>query len=115
MYFSVYFYILVPSVPPLWVETERVSVTTITLKWSALTLEESRGFVTKYTIKYRKMDNVSTCSVSIAIEAIETNGTQLVLNQLNSSQSYCVAIAAATEVGTGIFSEWLAVEGIRDV
>ncbi len=35
------------------------------------------------------------------------------LAELNPKYEYCVSIAAATEIGIGIFSEWTLVEGLN--
>ena len=35
------------------------------------------------------------------------------LTELNPKYEYCVSIAASTEIGIGIFSQWTLVEGVH--
>lgn len=97
---------LVPTIAPFWTVIKRVSMTTIRLEWAELTLEESRGFVTNYTIKYSKLKDPSTNNCSSSFIESVTNETELALNDLISSQKYCITIAAITGIGKGIYSEW---------
>ncbi len=87
----------------------RESATEVQLQWTRLSLAASRGYITEYNIKYAQSIN-NTCGNATHIQ---TRQEQLMLTELNPKYEYCVSIAAATEIGIGIFSEWTLVEGLN--
>ncbi len=88
----------------------RESVTEVQLQWTRLSLAASRGYITEYNIKYARSIN-STCLFTENATHIQTQQEELMLTELNPKYEYCVSIAASTEMGIGIFSQWKLVKG----
>ncbi|XP_077451049.1 immunoglobulin superfamily DCC subclass member 4 isoform X2 [Stigmatopora argus] len=91
----------VPSLPP-QLSIASTSPTDIRLMWHPLSSQHSRGTITSYRIEYCSLDNADTVfSVEVA-----GNETQFTLRELQPNQAYKLRIAAGTEVGFGVPSEW---------
>ena len=97
----------VPSVPTItsinWINATGIQVT-----WTQLTLEESRGFITLYSVAYSTAER-SMCSEMIIAEtntivATGSENSQLVINNLDARLEYCIRIAASTMSGNSDFS-----------
>ncbi|XP_039990189.1 immunoglobulin superfamily DCC subclass member 4 isoform X2 [Xiphias gladius] len=91
----------VPSAPP-QLSIASTSPTDIRLMWHPLSLQRSRGAVTRYRIEYSSLDQVDT------VFSVEVGGneTQFTLRELQPNQAYRLRIAAGTGVGFGVPSEW---------
>ena len=100
----------VPFLAPSWSIVHRESATEVQLQWTRLSLATSRGYITEYNIKYAQSIN-STCVFIENVTHIQTQQEQLMMSELNPKYEYCVSIAASTEMGIGIFSQWTIVEG----
>ena len=100
----------VPFLAPSWSIVHRESATEVQLQWTRLSLAASRGYITEYNIKYAQSIN-STCVFTENVTHIQTQQEQLLLTELNPKYEYCVSIAASTEMGIGVFSQWTLVEG----
>ena len=90
----------------------RESATEVQLQWTGLSLATSRGYIAEYNIKYAQSIN-STCLFTENVTHIQTQDKELMLTELNPKYEYCVSIAASTEIGIGIFSQWTLVEGVH--
>ncbi|XP_076612465.1 immunoglobulin superfamily DCC subclass member 4 [Chaetodon auriga] len=91
----------VPSAPP-QLSIASTSPTDIRLMWRPLSLQHSRGAVTRYRIEYSTLDQTDT------VFSVEVGGneTQFTLRELQPNQVYRLRIAAGTGVGFGVPSEW---------
>ena len=87
--------------------TNRISATDIKVTWTTLTLEESRGFLTIYSVAYSPSERAKCPEVNPETNTILTTSSensQLVISDLNPRLQYCIGIAATTVAGTGDFS-----------
>ena len=95
---------LVPSVSPSGVRVERLSSTAMNVSWTLLTLEEARGFVTSYTVSYRKDEGVAKRTTeSVVVPGGEQSS--VVIGGLDPGSSYLVSVSASTSAGSGEMSE----------
>ena len=95
---------LVPSVPPSGVRVERLTSTAMNVSWTLLTLEEARGFVTSYTVSYRKDEGMAKRTTeSVVVPGGEQSS--VVIGGLGPGSSYLVSVSASTSAGTGEMSE----------
>ena len=82
-----------------------INATSIQVIWTQLTLEESREFITSYSVASSTAER-NTCS-EMETNTIFTTGSensQLIINNLDPNLEYCVGIAASTISGTSDFS-----------
>jgi fibronectin type 3 domain-containing protein len=89
----------VPPVPPsnIKVEAESDTGTKLTVTWDALTPEEAWGFVTYYTVSYKKPTDFDTgmeMSVSSTKNSLQIEG-------LDPNQDYVIVMWANTTTGMG--------------
>ena len=103
-------YFTVPSVAPKWSIIQRTSAVQVELEWTHLSLEESRGYITGYSIIYA--ESVYACSLTGDEITVITDNDHLQLNELNPRLEYCIRIAASTSNGEGIYSQWMLVQGM---
>ena len=104
---------VVPAVPPNLTEVTRQSATKITVQWEPLSLEESRGFITNYYVAISPLQNCSLQEPQrwqLGYNSTH-NMTVMTVSSLDPQQSYCVAVAAVTKTGIGIFSDYITVPG----
>ena len=95
---------LVPSVSPSGVRVERLNSTAMNVSWTLLTLEEARGFVTSYTVSYRKDEGMAKRTTeSVVVPGGEQS--RVVIGGLDPGSSYLVSVSASTSTGTGEMSE----------
>ena len=94
----------VPSVSPSGVRVERLTSTAMNVSWTLLTLEEARGFVTSYTVSYRKDEGMAKRTTeSVVVPGGEQSS--VVIGGLDPGSSYLVSVSASTSAGTGEMSE----------
>ena len=96
----------VPDVPAI-TSINRISATNIKVTWTTLTLEESRGFLTVYSVAYHPSERAKCPEVNPETNTIVTTSweySQLVISDLDPRLQYCIGIAASTVAGTGDFS-----------
>ena len=102
----------VPDVPEI-VSADRISATDIRVTWTQLTLEESRGFLTSYSVAYSPSETTTCPEVDLETNTILTTSSeysQLVISDLDPRLEYCVGIAASTVAGTGNYSATVKVQ-----
>jgi len=102
-------YLAAPSVAPTVARVKRVSATTVILMWGPLSLVESRGFLTDYTVAYINTQRSSCPQIDLQTMtttlSVDKESTQIMINNLDPRLEYCVAIAASTVAGTSGFSD----------
>uniref|UniRef100_A0A8C2KQL8 Immunoglobulin superfamily, DCC subclass, member 4 n=1 Tax=Cyprinus carpio TaxID=7962 RepID=A0A8C2KQL8_CYPCA len=91
----------VPSASP-QLSLLSTSPTDIRVMWLPLSLQLSRGAITRYRIDYRALEQVDH------IYSVEVGGneTQVTLKDLKPNQTYQLRIAAGTRAGFSQSSEW---------
>ena len=95
---------LVPSVSPSGVRVERLNSTAMNVSWTLLTLEEARGFVTSYTVSFRKDEGMAKRTTeSVFVPGGEQSS--VVIRGLDPGSSYLVSVSASTSAGSGEMSE----------
>ena len=92
----------VPVNGPHDVQIMRLSSTQLFVRWSPLSLEEARGFITHYTVT---AEPVSTTQTRLQTEGVLSvralpNATSVVLYELSSALTYWITVSANTVVGT---------------
>lgn len=75
-----------------------------------MTLEEARGFVTGYTVRYDSIE--SRRRRALKLEFVEPDSTYKVIGNLGLTESYSVTVSASTTAGEGIESTPFFLQGI---
>lgn len=101
-YYYCYSMIIVPQAVNI-ITFERTSPTVIYIKWSPLTLEQSMGFITHYTVIYY-VESVDGCTAVDENNQLNISSTSETLSGLYPAQRYCISIAAYTKIGLGDLS-----------
>lgn len=82
----------------------RISPSSGFVSWINLTLSQTRGFLTNYTITlYKSTSNVS-CGNTVAEHTFYTSKTSLLAENLDIQSPYCVTVSGSTVVGEGPIS-----------
>ena len=92
---------LVPSVSPQILSAYKDTPVSIYVSWLQLNMEESRGFVTNYTIMVSV--SIDHCNVTVAEQKVTVakESNSYTFSQLEPSRNYCVSIYASTNAGEG--------------
>lgn len=112
IYVRLYTLLCVCSVPPVQpnsVHVIRHSGRRMSVSWSRLPPEEAQGFVTHYTIHYKKHsvgNKVHGKTVNVT-----ANTSNVTLGDLDSTSDYIVRIWANTHAGRGMPSKFFTVMG----
>ena len=87
----------------------RTSGTTASLQWAPLSLEDSRGFVVSYSVKYSQRSDITCSPPSTWTDAtdVTTHNVSYIINGLLPHLSYCVVVSANTVAGTGVYGALL--------
>ena len=103
----------VPSVGPSIINVTRTNGTTASLLWRPLSLEDSRGFVVNYTVKYSRKGDILCSPPNTWTNATDliTNDVLYVVNGLFPDISYCVVVSANTNSGGGVYGPPLEIPG----
>ena len=93
---------VVPNTAPHNVKVTRTSSTTANVAWTKLTLVESRGFITNYTISYYPLSMKREVKSFKKIE--NGNEEHSLLMDLEENSEYFLMMAASTRGGLGKYS-----------
>ena len=87
----------------------RTSGTTASLQWAPLSLEDTRGFVVSYSVKYSERSDITCSPPSTWTDAtdVTTHNVSYIINGLLPHLSYCVVVSANTVTGTGVYGALL--------
>ncbi len=77
----------------------RLTEDSIGISWYPLSLSQSRGILTSYTVQYSK--GVGSCDYTFDNEEMTTTDTNVVLDNVAIDMIYCVSIFASTKEGSG--------------
>ena len=77
----------------------RITEGTISISWHPISLMESRGIITKYTVHYSK--GVGSCDYTLDNNELTTLDTNVVLDNIAIDMIYCVQVFASTKEGSG--------------
>ena len=99
-----------PDTAPKEVSVSRLNGTHMNISWVKLTLEEARGFVTGYTVRY---DNIESRRErrEARVEVVPPESSYKVIGGLGFTESYSITISASTLAGEGIDSMAIRVSG----
>ena len=89
--------VTVPPVPPSNIKVEVESSTKLTVTWDLLTPEEAWGFVTSYTVSYKKAIGSGS---DVEMSVTGTKNT-LQIGDLDPNQDYIIVMWANTSAGMG--------------
>lgn len=98
-----YVIISVPNAPPQNVQVDATSVHTARVSWTPPPADQQNGVIRSYTVR---LTNVVTRERSEFTTTLTTHQ----LSSLQANTQYSVAVAASTRVGTGPFSQSVALE-----
>ena len=102
---------LVPPVSPSNIKVERIdSGTKLRISWDPLTPEQARGFITNYTVSYRKKSEESR-KRQILEKIVHSNENSTIIEDLDPNQEYSVSVRADTVAGSGKLSEPVSIQG----
>ena len=82
----------------------RTSPTAMEIIYTTVSMQESNGVITAYLITYYTNNRNTGCQNPVMTVA-PANGTVAVIQGLDSTQEYCVTVAARTSVGAGESSQ----------
>ncbi len=106
-----YYFYTVPHTSPTISASSRISAEEIYITWSDLNADELQGFFVDYVVKYYTTAVHTDCS-SPMDEVTETTTIEYIwLQNLDPHTAYCVKVAASTAQGTGVYSEFVFVDG----
>ena len=94
--------LVVPNTAPHNVKVTRTSSNTANVTWTKLTLVESRGFITNYTISYSPLSMKREVNIFKKIE--NGNEEHSLLMDLEENSEYLLMMAASTRDGLGKYS-----------
>ena len=93
---------LVPSAGPVGVEVGEVTSSSITVQWGEVPCIHQNGVITGYSVKYEVMGSGDTPQ-TMAVDGASVNETTI--DNLMSSTTYSVQVAAVNSEGTGVYSD----------
>ena len=93
---------LVPSAGPVGVEMGETTSSTITVHWGEVPCIHQNGVITGYSVKYEVMGSGNTPQ-TMAVDGASVNETTI--ENLMSSTTYSIQVAAVTSEGTGVYSD----------
>lgn len=96
--------VTVPQAAPQVGMVQRVSATTLMVSWSPLSLQESRGNVLQYHVRYRPLDRPVRRNLDDGATIVNSSSSEVVITDLDPRLTYAVALAASTAAGMGAFS-----------
>lgn len=95
----------VPSAPPINIRFETPNTRTIVVRWEPPIPQHRNGEITGYKIRYKTKRKGSKGNVSVV-----TGETRMHRISVEPGTYYTFRLAAMTQNGTGVFSDWLGVE-----
>ena len=100
-----------PPVSPSNIKAERIdSGTRMRVSWDPLTPEQAWGFVTNYTVSYRKKSEERRKRQTL-VKIIPGTDSSTIIEDLNPNHEYSVSVRADTKAGSGKPSESLSIQG----
>lgn len=87
-----------------------MNATHMNISWVKLTLEEARGFVTSYTIRYDTLE--TRRKRAVVMEVVHPDSSYKVIGGLGVTETYSITVSASTSAGEGIESTPFSISGI---
>ena len=98
-----YFYQLAPNTAPKQVRISRLNATHMNVSWAKLTLEEARGFITSYIVRYNVLE-ARRRKREVRVEVVDPDRSCKIIGGLGFTESYSITVSATTSAGEGIGS-----------
>ena len=98
-----------PMTAPDRIMVRRSNATYLNISWEKMSLEEARGFVTGYTIRYDSIERRRRRAVTV--EAVDPDSFHKVIGGLQLTESYSITVSASTSAGEGVESAPVILEG----
>ena len=95
-----------PPVPPSNIKVETEPNTKLTVTWDLLTPEEAWGFVTYYTVSYKKTTSSDTGTET----SVPGTDDSLQIDGLDQNQDYVIVMWANTTAGMGEKSKAISIK-----
>ena len=92
---------LAPTAPPMSVTTPSSSSSTITVQWGEVPCIHQNGVITGYSVQYGVMGSGNT--MTMPVDGAAT--TEATIDNLVSSTTYSIQVAAVNSEGTGVYSD----------
>ena len=112
------FFAIVPSGVVEIVSGVRTGPYALEVQFAPLSQEDNNGEINSYTVTYSPSINSSCYNTSANNHlnvSVPVDSTIAMIDSLEASQEYCVAVAASSEAGTGNFSQTLLVASMCTV
>ena len=99
----------VPTVAPTITSAVRINATTARITWTAVDSMNVGGIISHYSVRHRPKayptENCSNTNASTWTTNTKTDeGTSIIITELVATLDYCVAVAATSSAGTGLYS-----------
>lgn len=79
------------------------------VSWVKMTLEEAKGFVISYTVRYDVIE--SRRRRTVRLEVVEPDSSYKIIGDFGLTESYSITVSASTIAGEGIESAPIIVQG----
>lgn len=79
------------------------------VSWVKVTLEEARGFVKSYTVRYDSIE--LRRKRAVRLEVVESDNSYKVIGGLGLTESYSITVSASTSAGEGAESTPIIFQG----
>ena len=98
-----------PTVAPTITSAVRINGTTARITWTAVDTMNAGGVISHYSVRYRAKayptENCANTNASTWTTNTKTDeGTSILVDDLMPTLDYCVAVAATSSAGTGLYS-----------
>lgn len=98
-----------PTVAPTITSAVRINTTTARITWNAVDTMNTGGVISHYSVRYRAKEypteNCANTNASTWTTNTKTDeGTSILVDDLMPTLDYCVAVAATSSAGTGLYS-----------
>ena len=98
-----------PQSPPPNVTSTRSSPTTASVEWDEIVLEDLRGWLESYEVKYESVTSEDQCATNTSSNTgtVSVDQETYKMTGLDPGLQYCVRVAGRTSAGVGPFSHTL--------
>ena len=90
-----------PSAPPSSVSATVENSTSITVRWGEVPCIHQNGVITGYSVQYGVVGSGNTTTMPVG----GADTTQTTIDNLMSSTTYSIQVAAVNSEGTGVYSD----------
>ena len=86
----------------------------MTVKWTPLSLEDARGFLTNYTVFYKLESDTSRPVKNGGSKTVSSENNYTEVGGLEANKAYIVSVGASTIAGLGNLSIPILLDGVSE-